>query len=167
MLSPVRYRSSRLICTSILITSTTARRRRHTSVHSWKTSTGSASHRHMRIALASGLLCGLVALSLPVSGAEERWRKIKGASLQSMFQDKEFGDGVHFAYRFKLGGTFSGTEMSREVRGSWRVTEDEMCWKWVQPAGAEECYQVQQDGVHVRLLVNGSEAWYGTLQKAP
>ncbi len=77
----------------------------------------------MRSALASGLLCGLVALSLPVSGADERWRKVNGALLQSLFQDKEFGDGVHFAYRFKLGGTFSGTEMSREVRGSWRVRE--------------------------------------------
>ncbi len=80
----------------------------------------------MRSALASGFLCGLVALSLPVSGAEERWRKVKGASLQSLFQDKEFGDGVHF-----------------------------------------ECYLVQQDGVHVRLMLNGSEAWYGTLQKVP
>ena len=121
----------------------------------------------MRSALASGLLCGLVALSLPVSGAEERWREIKGASLQSLFQDKEFGDGVRFAYRFKPGGTFSGTEMSREVRGSWRVTKDEMCWKWVRPAGAEECYRVQQDGSRVRLMLNGSEAWYGTLQKVP
>ena len=121
----------------------------------------------MRSALASGLLCGLVAISLPVSGADERWRKVKGASLQSLFQDKEFGDGVHFAYRFKPGGMFSGTEMSREVRGSWRVREDEMCWKWVQPAGAEECYQVQQDGPRVRLMLNGSEAWYGTLQKVP
>ena len=112
----------------------------------------------MGSALTSGLLCGLVALSLPVSGAKERWREIKGASLQSLFQDKEFGDGVHFAYRFEPGGTFSGTEMSREVRGSWRVMKDEMCWKWVRPAGAEKCYRVQQDGSRVRLMLNGSEA---------
>src|SRR5712691_627367 len=163
MLSPVRHRSSRLICTSILITSTTARRRRHTSMHSWKTSIGSGLRRHMRSAL-NFLLCGLVALSLPALGAEEHWRSVTGASLQKLFQDKEFGDGVHFAYRFKPGGTFSGTEMSRDVRGSWRVTKDEMCWKWVRPPGAEECYRVQQDGSCVRLMLNGSEAWYGTLQ---
>ena len=40
-----------------------------------------------------------------------------------------------------------------------------MCWKWTQPPGLEECYQVQQDGAHVRLMLNGSEAWYGTLEK--
>src|SRR5437870_10909904 len=167
MRSPVRHRSSRLICTSILITLTTARKRQRTSMHSWKTSTGSGLRRHMRSALASGLLYGLVALSLPVSGADERWRKIKGASLQSLFQDKEFGDGVHFAYRFKSGGTFDGTEMSRDVRGLWRVRNSELCWTWQRPPGAEECYQVQQDGSRVRLMLNGAEAWYGTLQKAP
>jgi len=102
-----------------------------------------------------------------VSGAEERWRSIKGASLQSLFQDKEFGDGVHFAYRFEPGGTFSGTEMSREVRGSWRVRNSELCRKWQRPPGPEECYRVQQDGSRVRLMLNGSEAWYGTLQKVP
>ena len=44
------------------------------------------------------LLCGLAALSLPALGAEEHWRSVTGASLQKLFQDKEFGDGVHFAY---------------------------------------------------------------------
>src|SRR5207247_9066738 len=117
MLSPVRHRSSRSICMSILITSTTARRRQRTSMHSWKTSIGSGLRRHMRSALASGLLCGLVALSLPVSGADERWRKVNGASLQSLFQDKEFGDGVHFDYRFTLGGTLSGKDINRGVCG--------------------------------------------------
>src|SRR6267378_7418915 len=133
MCSPVRHRFSRSICTSTLITSTTARKRQRTSMHSWKTSTGSASRRPMRTALASGLLCGLVALSLPVAGAEERWRKVKGASLQSLFQDKEFGDGVHFAYHFKADGTFTGTEMTKQVSGSWRVKRNEFCWKWQRP----------------------------------
>src|SRR2546427_11809734 len=114
MLSPVRHRSSRLICTSILITLTTARKRQRTSMHSWKTSTGSGLRRHMRSALASGLLYGLVALSLPVSGADERWRKIKGASLQSLFQDKEFGDGVHFAYRRS-----EERRVGKECRSRW------------------------------------------------
>ena len=121
----------------------------------------------MRSALASGLLCGLAALSLPVSGAEERWRKVKGASLQSLFQDKEFGDGVHFAYHFKADGTFTGAEMTKQVSGSWRVKQNEFCWKWQRPPGPEECYQVQQDGLRVRLMLNGSEAWYGSLQKVP
>src|SRR5712691_13508532 len=124
MRSPVRHRPSRSICMSTLITLTTARKPQRTSMHSCKTSTGSASRRRMRTALADFVLCGLVALSLPVLGAEEHWRSAKGAPLQSLFQDKEFGDGVHFAYDFKAGGTFTGTEMSKQVSGSWRVRND-------------------------------------------
>ena len=113
-------------------------------------------------------LCALLALVAPSSAAEkEHWRSVKGAVLQTLFQDREFGDGVHFAYYLKADGTFTGTEMTKQVSGSWRVKQNEFCWKWQRPPGPEECYQVQQDGVHVRLLVNGSEAWYGSLQKVP
>jgi hypothetical protein len=92
---------------------------------------------------------------------------VNAASLAALFQGKEFGDGVHFAYQFRADGTFTGTEMAKEVRGAWRVNENELCWKWHSPPGPEECYRVQQDGAHVRLMMNGSEAWYGTLQKVP
>ena len=105
--------------------------------------------------------CGVA----PGAAAEkEYWRPVKGAALQSLFRDKEFGDGVHFAYQFKADGTFTGTEMSRRVSGSWRVAKDELCWKWKRPRGPDECYEVQQDGPHLRLLINGSDAWYGTLE---
>ena len=61
------------------------------------------------------LLWILFSLSSPVSAAEpEHWRSVKGAALQSLFKDKEFADGVHFAYQFKAGGTFTGTEMSKK-----------------------------------------------------
>ena len=87
-----------------------------------------------------------------------------GVALQSLFNDKEFGDGVHFAYQFKANGTFTGTEMSKPVSGSWRVRDNEFCWKWLRPPGPDECYQVQRDGAHIRLMINDSEAWYGTLE---
>jgi hypothetical protein len=97
----------------------------------------------MRVAL----LCAILTLPQQMSGAEtEQWRNVKGAALQTLFQDKEFADGVHFAYQFKAGGTFTGTEMSKRVSGSWRVGKDEFCWKWLRPPGAEECYQVQGAG---------------------
>ena len=112
------------------------------------------------------LLCALLTLVVP-SSAAEHWRSLKGASLQKLFQDKEFADGVHFAYQFKADRTFTGTEMSTRVSGSWRVKNNELCWQWLRPRGAEECYEVQQDGPHVRLLIHGSEAWYGTLQNLP
>jgi len=55
--------------------------------------------------------------------------------------------------------------MGKRVSGVWRVQKDQFCWKWVRPPDSEECYKVQQSGVHVRMLLNGSEAWYGTLEK--
>jgi len=98
------------------------------------------------------------------AAAQEHWRDIKGPALASLFRDKEFGDGVHFAYQFKADGTFTGTEMAKDVGGSWRVHRDEFCWRWERPPGPHECYRVQQDGEHIRLLINGAEAWYGTLR---
>lgn len=120
----------------------------------------------IRMSVIRSLLC-VLALLPGTSRADEHWRSVKGDSLRALFQDKEFGDGVHFAYRFKRDGSFTGTEMSEEVRGSWRVGKDEVCWKWQQPLEPERCYQVQWDGAHVRLMLGGSEAWYGTLQKLP
>jgi len=111
------------------------------------------------------LLCALLALSPSASTAQqEHWRKVNGVALQSLFKDNEFGDGVHFAYQFKANGTFTGTEMSKRVSGSWQVRDNEFCWKWLRPPGPEECYQVQRDGAHIRLMINNSEAWYGTLE---
>jgi hypothetical protein len=112
------------------------------------------------------LFCALLTLAWTTSATEqEHWRAIKGAALHDLFKDKEYADGVHFAYQFKADGTFTGTEMMKTVSGSWHVRQDRLCWAWQQPPGPQECYDVQQDGMHVRLLVNGSEAWYGTLEK--
>jgi hypothetical protein len=108
--------------------------------------------------------CALLALLPCVSAADEHWSDVQGAAVRSLVQDKEFGDGVHFAYRFRSNGTFTGMEMGRAERGTWRIVKDEWCWKWTQPPAAEECYRVQRDGTQMRLMRNGSEQWYGTLQ---
>jgi hypothetical protein len=108
----------------------------------------------------------LLALFAPVCAvSEENWRDVKGADLRALVQDREFGDGVHFAYVFRTDSTFSGMEMSRKERGTWRIVRDEWCWKWTEPAAAEECYRVQRGGAQVRLMRNGSETWRGTLRK--
>jgi hypothetical protein len=113
---------------------------------------------------AALIMVGALALPCAAIGADkERWRKVSGADLYGLFSEKEFGDGVHWVYQFKGDGTFTGTEMSKAVSGSWQVRENEFCWKWLRPPGPEECYEVQQDGNAVRMLINRSEAWYGTL----
>jgi len=105
------------------------------------------------------------AIALACAGGEaEHWQSVGGAALQALFKDKEFADGAHFAYQFKANGTFTGTEMAKDVSGSWRVRGDEFCWHWLHPRGPRECYAVEQEGEHVRLLINGAEAWYGTLR---
>jgi len=100
------------------------------------------------------------------SHAAENWKAVDGRTLQTLFVDAEYGDDVHYAYRFRRDGTFSGTEMAQDVRGKWRVRGDELCWRWTRPSGAEECYRVERDGAAVRLLKDGSEAWFGTLKPA-
>ena len=111
-----------------------------------------------KVFLGGALLCALAC------AADEQWKSVDGARLRELFKDKEFADGVHFAYRFNADGTFSGTEMASTVSGSWRVRGAEFCWTWLRPPGPSECYCVQQDGAYVRLLVNDSEAWWGTLR---
>ena len=85
------------------------------------------------------LLCALLTFVAPSSAVEkEHWRNVRGAALKTLFQGKEFADGVHFAYQFKADGTFTGTEMSKAVGGSWRVRKSEFCWTWLQPPGPHE-----------------------------
>ena len=103
-----------------------------------------------------------LALALPAAAAE--WHAVKGSTLHALFSDKEFADGVHFAYQLKRDGTFTGTEMGKPVSGTWRVARDQLCWTWRRPTGSHECYDVQREGANIRLLINGSEAWSGALK---
>src|ERR1051325_6304475 len=74
------------------------------------------------VGLSLVLPCALLALFAPVCAvSEENWRDVKGADLRALVQDREFGDGVHFAYVFRTDSTFSGMEMGRKERGTWRI----------------------------------------------
>ena len=114
---------------------------------------------------AAGFVVAIIACT--VGHAAENWKAVSGRTAKTMFSDAEYGDGVHYAYRFRSDGTFSGTEMAKDVRGTWRVKGNELCWRWTHPPGAEECYRAERNGAEVRLLKNGSEAWFGTLKPAP
>ncbi len=132
----------------------------------WKHNARAARERVVTVGdVARRVLLAGAFFLLMGTGLAENWKVVKGEAARVLFADKEFGDGVHFAYRFRTDGTFSGTEMAKDVRGTWRVVRDEMCWKWTRPPGAEECYSVQKDGAEIRLIRNGYEAWYGTLKR--
>jgi hypothetical protein len=106
----------------------------------------------------------VAALACAPVRAEENSKSVKASELRRLFADHELGDGVHYAYQFRADGTFSGTEMAKEVSGKWRVSSREVCWTWIRPPGAEECYTVRRKGSEVSLLRNGMEEWYGTLK---
>ena len=75
----------------------------------------------------------------------------------------ELGDGTHFTYAFHPGGRFTGVDMGREVRGTWRVDGDEVCWIRVKPKGNEECMSLRRRGRHVQLMRDGILFFEGTL----
>lgn len=110
------------------------------------------------IVVAISAACALGAV------AAEPGKAVEGRALREMFAEREFGDGVHFAYRFRADGSFSGTEMAKDVRGTWRLSGREICWTWTRPRSAEECYIARQSGAEISLFRNGSEQWYGTLK---
>jgi hypothetical protein len=124
---------------------------------------GCLSEKSLRVIRSIWLFIVLSGAAIGAS-AEEHWHNATGASLAALFSDKEFADGAHFAYRLQRDGTFTGTELGKKVSGTWRVVGDQLCWSWERPPGPRECYDVQQDGASIRLLINQSEAWYGTLQ---
>src|SRR5262252_3492157 len=97
------------------------------------------------------------------AGPEPQWRAVERASVQKLFADRELGDGTHYSYSFRHDGTFVGFEMGKDVRGTWRTTDRQVCWTWTKPRGAEECYEVQRSGNDVRLFRHGYEALSGTL----
>jgi hypothetical protein len=110
------------------------------------------------------LAASMIASSAYGAPEVESWKKVGGTALHELFAERELGDGVHYSYRFSGDGTFAGTEMAKDVRGKWRVSGREVCWTWIRPPGAEECYSVRKNGGEVSLFRNGVEQWYGTLK---
>lgn len=108
-------------------------------------------------ALASMTLC------MPAAVADKPWPSVRGKALAQAFANQDFGDGVHFAYQYLESGEMRGMNMGKPAKGSWQVTGNELCWRWVKPSGPEECYQVRQQGQAVRLYLDGQEVLSGNL----
>jgi hypothetical protein len=98
------------------------------------------------------------------AAAAGQGKAVQGNEMRALFAEHEFGDGVHFAYRFRTDGVFSGTEMGKNIRGTWRLSGAQICWTWTRPPGAEECYVARRNGEEVGLYRDGVEHWYGTLK---
>jgi hypothetical protein len=99
-----------------------------------------------------------------VGAANVEWPLVAGPELHRLFEQHELGDGTHYAYRFNRDGSFTGTELTRPVRGTWRTTPHYLCWSWISPAGAEECYEVRHLHNDVRMYRGGRQTNDGTLR---
>src|SRR5438046_794990 len=73
------------------------------------------------------VLATFIVLFAPAQ-AEVGWRGVRGAYLHALFVDHELADGVHYAYQFRSDGTFTGFNMGKAIRGTWRIAGDEFCW---------------------------------------
>src|SRR5437870_3398514 len=113
------------------------------------------------VRLLRSALVVLVAASIGAEAADA-WRSVRGAELRALFVDHELADGVHYAYRFRSDGKFSGFNMVKQVSGAWRASGDEFCWTLARRA-AEECFQIELRGRSVRLLRDGYEAFSATV----
>lgn len=111
----------------------------------------------------SVLLVASLIGSTPVWATDTDWRSVTGKNLFKTFAEHELGDNVHFAYQFKSDGTFSGYEMTKNVRGKWRTTATQICWAWIKPLAAEECFEVLKWKNNVRLFKNRYETEGGML----
>jgi len=80
-----------------------------------------------------------------------------------MFVDHEFADGVHYAFQFRGDGTFTGFNMGKEMRGTWRSAGNEFCWTQRKSTGVEECFEVERRGDQIRFVRDGYEAFSGNL----
>jgi len=108
------------------------------------------------------LLAAMVVFCTPAQG-EPSWRSVRGADLHALFVDHELADGVHYAYQFRSDGTFTGFNMGKGIRGTWRVAGDEFCWTQSRRAAAEECFDVERSDSSIRLLRDGYEAFSAAL----
>ena len=117
-----------------------------------------ASTLQTLVVLLLAILAGIASVR-----AEGDWQNVRGPDLRDMFIDHELADGVHYAYQFRGDGTFTGFNMGKEIRGTWRVAGTEFCWTQRKSMAVEECFEVERRGNELRLLRDGYGAFSGKL----
>lgn len=105
----------------------------------------------------------LVAISSAAVSADEQWRAVSGPTLRTLLTGQEFGDGSHHAHRFLANGTFTGTQIGRDIQGQWQITGNQLCTKWTKPRPYDGCYDVERSGRELRMLQRGYSVFNGQL----
>ncbi len=105
----------------------------------------------------------IMAVVFNATATSNGWVELRGNALTQTFANHDFGDGVHFAYQFMVGGALRGMNMGKPAQGHWRVAGNQLCWHWAKSNDPEECYAVRQQGQAVGLFLEGQEVLSGNL----
>ena len=98
------------------------------------------------------------------TGAAERFRKLTGAQIHSIFAGMEMTYEVHWGDVFETNGSLTTYSMGHKTAGKWHIQKDELCIE----RGKDDrgCYQVWLSGKKVELRHEGSSLpLEGVLQK--
>ena len=109
----------------------------------------------LRIAAAAGGLLGAVLVEKSLA-AEEKFRRISGAQIQSAAAGMELTDEVHWREVYDRNGTLTTYEMGRKRVGKWRVEAGQLCTQ-VGDGGDSGCYEVWLSGRKVELRRDASD----------
>jgi hypothetical protein len=109
----------------------------------------------LRIAAAAGGLVGAVLVEKSLA-AEEKFRRLSGAQIQSAFAGMELTDEVHWREVYDRNGTLTTYEMGRKRVGKWRVQAGQLCTQ-VGDGGDSGCYEVWLSGRKVELKRDASD----------
>jgi hypothetical protein len=109
----------------------------------------------LRIAAATGGLLGAVLFDRSLA-AEEKFRRLSGAQIQSAFAGMELTDEVHWREVYDRNGTQTTYETGRKRVGKWRVRAGQLRTE-VGDGGDSGCYGVWLSGRKVELRRDTSD----------
>lgn len=94
------------------------------------------------------------------------WKALAPPAIETTFMNKKLGDGFHYSYRFESNGMLKGTEMGRDVRGSWAVEKNLLCLHREKPRRYIECFKVYANGNQINMMDHGVSVFQGVLSDA-
>ena len=98
-------------------------------------------------------LMTLIAPAYAQTAPVKDFQKLNGSDIRRAFAGHEFGDGVHFNFRYRPNGSLEGMSMGKKVARKWRIAGDTLC---ATDVSGEICYAVWKKGVDIRLYPGGS-----------
>jgi hypothetical protein len=106
-----------------------------------------------RIILGPLLIAATVLLEWN-AGAEEKFRKLKGAQIRIKISGMELTDEVHWYDFYDRNGTIMSSSMGRKRQGKWWIEKDQLCID-VDKESSVKCYDVLASGNNVQLRGEG------------